>query len=85
MAQWKNIWVKYLYGNRTRGKEYYNDGNLKFEGEFFLDMKYDGKEYDRNGNILFEIKNGSGFIKKYDGNGNLDFEGEYLNLKKMEK
>ena len=38
------------------GKEYYNDGTLKYEGEHLNGLKNgDGKEYF-NGNLIFEGK-----------------------------
>ena len=38
-----------------RGKEYYENGNLRYDGEF-LDGKWNGKgkEYDQNGNIKYK-------------------------------
>ena len=49
-------------------KEYYEDGELKFEG------------YNINGLFQFRIKNGKGNIKEYYfKNGKLKYEGEYLN------
>ena len=60
-------------------------GILEFEGEYNYEKKWNGKGYDKNGNIIYEIKNGSGFIKEYDDEGDLIFEGEYLNFKKNGK
>ena len=45
---------EYFNNYRLRGKEYYEIGNLKFEGEILFKEKYDIKIYDYNGNILFE-------------------------------
>ena len=42
-----------------KGKEYYDDGKLKFEGEYFNGKKWNGKEYNKDGKIEFEIKNGN--------------------------
>ena len=65
-------------------KEYADDGDLEFEGEYLNGLKNGkGKEY-YNGNLEFEgeylngLKNGKG--KEYaDFTRNLIFEGEYLN------
>ena len=72
-----------------KGKEYYNDGTLKFEGQYLNCQKNGkGKEYYENGKLKFEgeysngIRNGKG--KEYLINGDLIFEGEYLDGK-MEK
>ena len=71
---------KYSNGKRNgKGKEYYNNGNLKFEGEYLNDKIWNGKGYDIIGDIIYEIKDGKGYIKEYDFYGKLKFEGEYLN------
>ena len=47
--------------NRKRdgkGKEYYNNGHLRFEGEYLNGKWWSGKGYDNNNNISFEIKDG---------------------------
>ena len=76
----------YLNGKRNgKGKEYYFNGKLMFEGEYSFDNKYNGKGYDVNGNIIYELKNGSGKVKEYGYSGILEFEGEYLNGKKNGK
>ena len=37
------------------GKEYYENGKLKYEGEYNEGVKHGkGKEYDENGNLIFE-------------------------------
>ena len=41
-------------------KKYYNSGELKFEGEYLFDKKWNGKGYDKNGNIIYELNNGNG-------------------------
>ena len=64
-----------------KSKVYYNNGKLKFEGEY-LNGKRKGKEYNGNGKLKFEgeylndEKIGKG--KEYNNNGKLIFEGEYL-------
>ena len=52
--------------------------NLKFDGEYLNDKKWNGKGYDTENNISYEIKDGKGSIKEYDSFGNLIFEGGYL-------
>ena len=38
-----------------KGKEYYNNGKLIFEGEYQDDKQYEeGKEYDLKGKLIFE-------------------------------
>ena len=69
---------------KRKGKEYYADGKLEYEGEFLFDKKWDGKGYNKNGNIIYELHNGNGNVKEYSWN-KLIFEGEYLDGKKMEK
>ena len=72
-----------IYDSNGKGKEYDNNGELIFEGEYIHGEK-NGKvrEYYKD-NIIFEgeykhgLKNGKG--KEYDSNGNIIFEGEYLN------
>ena len=87
MGSWIRIWRWiYLNGKRNgKGKEYYNNGEIKFDGEFKLGKKWSGKWYDKNHNIIYELKNGNGFIKEYFDNGKLCFEAEYLNGQKNGK
>ena len=59
------------------GKEYYDNGKIKYEGEFLKGEKWNIKRYDKNGNVLYEIENGKGCIKEYDSYDTLIFEGEY--------
>ena len=61
-----------------KGKEYYFDGKLKFEGEYLNGKKWNGIGYDINQNIIYYISNGCGTIKEYYSDGRLKFEGEYL-------
>ena len=61
-----------------KGKEYYYNGNLIFEGEYLNGRKWNGKGYDINNNLEYELKNGIGKVKEYDYYGYLVFEGEYL-------
>ena len=51
------------YLNRERkgkGKEYYNDGSLLFEGEYLNGKKWNGNGYNKNGYKEFELKDGKG-------------------------
>ena len=62
-----------------KGKEYFNNGQVQFEGEYKKGKKWTGKGYDINGNLDYELKNGTGKIKEYNYFDKLIFEGEYLN------
>ena len=44
-------------------KNYYKNGNIKFEGEYLNNKKWNGKLYDLLNNIIYELKNGKGLIK----------------------
>ena len=60
---------EYLNGKRNgKGKEE-NEYGIKFEGEYFNDMKWNGKIYRRFDNLLYvyELKDGKGLIKEYYG------------------
>jgi len=77
-----------LINGNGKGKEYYNDGKLKFEGEYLNGNRNGkGKEYDYHGKLEFEgeylneKRNGKG--KEFDEDGNVIFEGEYLNGKRL--
>ena len=72
-----------------KGKEYYYDSSIIFEGEYTNGDIIRGKHYDRRGKILFEGeylngKRWNGIEKEYDTDGVLKIEYEYLNgLKKI--
>ena len=66
-----------------KGKSYYSDGNLEFEGEYLNDEKYTGKIYVKNS--VYELNHKNGIGKEYFFNGDISFEGEYLNGKKKGK
>ena len=54
------IWKKY-----GKGKEYYDNRQLKFEGEYFYGKKWNGIGYvykEDKDNIINEYKNGKGHI-----------------------
>ena len=79
------IWKKY-----GKGKEYYDNRQLKFEGEYFHGKKWNGIEYvykEDKDNIINEFKNGKGYIieKERDHGQLIYFEGEYLNGKRNGK
>ena len=48
----------YFKGVLIRPLHYYNNGQLKFEGEYKNDKRWNGKSYDKKGNFAYEIKNG---------------------------
>ena len=68
-----------MYNRKRKGKSYYSDGILEFEGDYLFDKEWNGKMYDKNGNIMCELNNGKGYIKRYNDKGGLVFEGEYIN------
>ena len=71
---------EYINGKRNgKGKEYYYNGTLKFEGEYLFDKKWNGNGYDEKGNIIYKLIKGNGKVKDYFDDGTLLFEGEYLN------
>ena len=77
---------KYLNNKKNKkGKEYYNFGKLKFEGEYSYGRKWNGNIYDNNGNLSFKIKDGAGNGKEYDDDGWLIYDGEYLDGKRNGK
>ena len=74
---------EYLNGEKHgKGKEYYSDGKLKFEGFYKYGKKWDGKTYEQytfvNNNQVYDLIDGKGHFKESifaDHN----FEGEFLN------
>ena len=71
------------YKNNKRngkGKEYYWDGKILFEGEYLNDKKWNGKGFDHKDDIAYELKEGKGIAKIYDTFcKELRLAGEYLN------
>ena len=73
------------YSNKQKngqGKEYYENGNIKFEGEYLNGKKWNGKLYHysrRNKENIQELKEGKGYIKEFYSNDNIKYEGEYYN------
>ena len=70
---------------KGKGKEYFEDKGIKFEGDYINGIRWNGIGYDVDGKIIYELKNGRGYIKELDNDGNLIYEGKYLNGKEMEK
>ena len=67
-----------------KGKEYYENGNVKLEGEYLNDeLNGKVKKYYENGILKFEGEylndNANGLCKGYHTNGNINFEIEYAN------
>jgi len=68
---------------KGKGKEYFVDGSLKFEGEYNNDVRNGkGKEYYNDeltydGEFLNGRKHGKGI--EYNYWGKIEFEGEFLN------
>ena len=63
-----------------KGKEYYINEKLIFEGEYLEGKKWNGKGYDKNDHIIYELKNGNGLFKELDEFGEkIEFEGDYKN------
>ena len=58
---------------------------MEFDGEYFINRKWDGKGYDKNGNVIYELHNGNGMVRKYYISEELEFEGEYNNGKRNGK
>ena len=73
---------EYKNGRKNgKGKEYYNNKHIKFEGEYLSGKKIEGKEYDINGNLVLILeKNGDG--KEFYKNEYIQFKGKYYNGKR---
>ena len=70
----------YLNGKwNGEGKEYGDQGQLIFEGEFKDNKKWNGKGYDISNNVIYELKNGNGQIKEFQKKDILVFEGQHIN------
>ena len=81
----KSFESEYLNGVfHGKGKEYYLNTNLKFEGEFFNGKWWNGKLFDYFSDETYELKNGNGYLKIYN-NEDLEFEGDFLNCEKNGK
>ena len=53
----------YMGKKNGKGKKYYKDGQLMYEGEYFYDKEWNGIGYDINGNKAYKLINGKGKIK----------------------
>ena len=67
-----------------KGKEYYGNKKIKFEGEYLNGKKWKGKFYNYCSYYKYkvsELKEGKGLIEEWSGDRNDDdrFKGEYLN------
>ena len=77
-----------IYELNRIGKEYNDNDELEFEGEYLYDKKWNGKckEYDIWDKLVFdgELVNGErhGKAIEYFGFGPIKFDGEYLKGKK---
>ena len=72
------ILIKDYYLNAKKngkGKDYDEDGNLEFEGEYLYNHKRKGKEYYKNGKLRFEGE--YLYDKKWSGKG-YDVEGNKI-------
>ena len=68
---------------KRKGKEYYVNDKIKFEGEYHNGKRWNGIGYDIKGNKVYELKDGNGFVKEYDDQGKIIFIGKYLNGEKV--
>ena len=68
---------------KGKGKEYYSDGNLSFEGEYLNGYRWNGRGYNKYGILTLELKDGKGkgeiFLQK------VTYEGGFLDGKKNGK
>ena len=64
------------------GKEYYKNGKIQFEGEYYNGKRWNGKGYNFEGKEEYELKYGKGKIKEYNYNGQLLYEGDYVDGKR---
>ena len=69
----------YLNGKRNgKGKVYWDNGKIQFEGVFLNGAKIKGKEYNPEGKTILKI-NENGKVEEYYDNNDIKFKGEYLN------
>ena len=52
--------------DNSRGKEYYYENGIKFEGEYLKGKQFKGKEFNREKNLIYEGEYLHG--KKWNGN-----------------
>ena len=55
--------------------EYYNNGNIKFEGKYFNGIPLSGKIYNENRNLISQTQINNGTIKRFSFSGFLIFRG----------
>ena len=67
---------KYING---KGKEYYTNGPLKFEGIYFFGRRYNGRGYGDDGSVLYELVEGKGNMYDLEYIINYSYSGQYLN------
>ena len=79
ISKFNNIIIKH-----GKGKEYYYNGQLKYEGDYSNDLKHGkGKKYFDDGQLQYEgnysndLKHGKG--KEYYKNGQMAYDGDYSN------
>ena len=69
---------EYLYNYRKKGKAYVLK-KLEYEGEYYCNKKWNGKGYDEKGNVIYELNDGTGFVKEYKDSKNIKiFEGNII-------
>jgi len=69
---------EYSQGERNeKGKEFYKDDKLKFNGEYIYGGKWNSDKYNEKNN-KYELKNVRGFTKEYNFLNCLISEYEYL-------
>ena len=62
-----------------KGKEFYKNGKVQFEGEYLNGKRWKGTIYNYAGVKEFEIENGTGRIREYTINGVVIYEGDIIN------
>ena len=71
---------EYINGERNgKGKKYYKNSSIEFEGIYFQGKKWDGIGYNLKGKEIYKILDGKGHVKEYNEIGQLIFEGQYIN------
>ena len=58
-----------------KGNLYYENGAIKYEGEYINLKRWNGNGYNLSHNIVYQLKEGKGLVKEYYSNG------KYWNLK----
>ena len=69
-----------MKGKRKKGKEYYENGDIKFDGEYLAQKRWNGNGYTNSHKYV--LKNGKGYVYEFYENDNLWYEGNYLNGEK---